>query len=325
MSASFPASRLSRLRKSPAMRQMFAENSLRVSDFIVPLFVVPGSGVKKEISSMPGQYHFSLDMLSEEVKRLGDQGLNNLLLFGIPENKDPEGMVACDQNGIVQQAARTLRENCPSAVLIADLCFCEYTTHGYCGVMDGDRLDHDVTRKNLGTQAISLARSGVDIVAPSGMIDGMVGQIRSDLDAEKFQDVAIMSYSVKYASAWYGPFRDAVESAPDSGDRKSHQMNAANSREALREAKQDIAEGADCLIVKPALSFLDIIYSLKQETDLPVIAYNVSGEYSMIKAAGKLGLADEKELAIETLTSIKRSGADLIISYFASQLASKFL
>jgi len=322
MTASFPASRLSRLRKSPAVRRMFSEQGLQASDFIVPLFVVPGSGVRKEISSMPGQFHFSPDLLVEEVRRLQDLGLNNLLLFGIPEQKDPEGMVACDDNGIVQQASRVLRENFPDAVLIADLCFCEYTTHGHCGVLEGDKLDHDKTRINLGTQAVSLARSGIDIVAPSGMIDGMVGQIRSDLDSEGFQDISVMSYSVKYASAWYGPFRDAVQSSPDSGDRKSHQMDPANSREALREARQDIEEGADCLIVKPALSFLDIVYSLKQETDLPIIAYNVSGEYSMIKAAGKLGLADERELALEILTSIKRAGADLIISYFASEIVA---
>lgn len=321
---SFPLLRPRRLRQSSQFRSLVAETSLSSNDFIVPVFIVPGTGVKNHISSLPGQYQFSVDTLLEEVKELSELGLKALMLFGIPDTKDEEGLVACHDDGIVQSAIRVIKDKFPNILLIADLCFCEYTTHGHCGVLTkSGELDNDKTLNNLALQAVSLSKAGADMLAPSGMLDGMVMAIREGLDENGFSALPIMSYSAKYSSAWYGPFRDAVNSSPSFGDRKSYQMNPANIREALKEVRLDIEEGADIVMVKPALSYLDVILAVKNEIDVPLAAYNVSGEYAMIKLAAREGLIDGEALMMESLLSIKRAGADMIISYFAKEVCRR--
>ena len=291
---------------------------------IYPIFVKPGKSVKNPINSMPGIYQFSVDRIMDEVKQSYEAGIRALLIFGIPEKKDDIGSEAWNDNGLVQQTIRKIKEKYPDIAVVADACFCEYTTHGHCGVISGNgELLDKPTLINLGKEAISYAKAGADMVAPSGMIDGMVGAIRKTLDQSGFENTIILSYSAKYASAFYGPFRDAVESAPQFGDRKSYQMDPANSDEALREVALDVEEGADMIMVKPALSYLDIIHRIKENFNLPLAAYNVSGEYSMIKAAAKLGYINEKAVRDESLLSIKRAGADLIITYFAKEIAEE--
>ncbi|SMO85672.1 porphobilinogen synthase [Saccharicrinis carchari] len=311
----FPITRLRRLRKNEISRNMIKETRLTRDDLIMPLFVRPGSGVQNPIKSMPGNYQLSVDLLVEKCKALYANGVQSVLLFGIPEHKDEHGLVACHENGIVQQAARALKKAVPELFLIADVCNCEYTTHGHCGtIIDGD-VDNDATLITLGKQSVSLVQAGIDMIAPSDMMDGRVGFIRQALDSNKFEHMPIMAYSAKYASAFYGPFRDAAESAPQFGNRATYQMDPANSNEAIREVEQDIIEGADIVMVKPALSYLDIINRVKNEFNMPVCAYNVSGEFSMVKAAAANGWVDEERITMEILTSIKRAGADMIISY----------
>ena len=311
----FPITRLRRLRKSEVTRNMIRETHLTRNDLIMPLFVRPGKGVQNPINSMPGNYQLSVDMLVEKCKELYGLGVQSVLLFGIPEHKDEHGLVACQENGIVQQATRAIKKVLPDLFVIADVCNCEYTTHGHCGtIIDGD-VDNDSTLITLGKQSVSLAQAGIDMIAPSDMMDGRVGFIRKALDDNKFANMPIMAYSAKYASAFYGPFRDAAESAPQFGNRATYQMDPANSNEAMREVQQDIIEGADIVMVKPALSYLDIINRVKTEFNMPICAYNVSGEFSMVKAAAANGWVDEERMTMEILTSIKRAGADMIISY----------
>lgn len=316
----FPITRLRRLRGNKVLRDMVRETILTRDDLVMPLFVRPGKGVKNEIPSMSGNYQFSVDTLTQRCVELYDMGVKSILLFGIPETKDETGDVACEHNGIVQQAIKSVKKAVPDLYLIADVCNCEYTTHGHCGtIIDGD-VNNDATLVTLAKQAVSLAEAGVDMVAPSDMMDGRVGAIREALDDHGFQNLPIMAYSVKYASAFYGPFRDAAESAPKFGDRKTYQMDPANRIEAMREAEQDVLEGADILMVKPALSYLDVIREVKDNFDLPVAAYNVSGEFSMVKAAAEKGWINEKQMTKEILTSIKRAGADIIISYHTQDI-----
>ena len=321
---SFPTNRLRRLRATPQLRKMVTETTVSPNNLIMPLFVVPGSNVRNEISSMPGQYQLSIDTMLEEAKKIEQTGLSSVLLFAIPESKDEAGSSAWNDNGIIQQSIRSLKEQVPGLTVITDLCFCEYTSHGHCGILDGDHLNNDATLENIVKQTLSHARSGADMIAPSGMIDGAVGAMRSALDSEKFSELPIMGYSAKYASAFYGPFRDAVDCAPGKGDRKSYQMDPANRAEALREAALDIEEGADIIMVKPALSYLDIISDLKHEFGLPTAAYNVSGEYAMVKAAAEKGWLDGERIMIEKLYSMKRAGADIIITYFAKEFAELY-
>jgi len=316
----FPVTRLRRLRKSPVIRDMVRETILTKHDLIMPLFVCPGQGINNPISSMPGNSQLSVDLLVEKCKELYDRGVRSVLLFGIPESKDETGLVACSHDGIVQQAVRALKKDVPGMYLIADICNCEYTTHGHCGtIVDGD-VDNDLTLETLAKQSVSLAEAGVDMVAPSDMMDGRVGAIRKALDENKFIHTPIMAYSAKYASAFYGPFREAAESAPQFGDRKTYQMDPANGDEALREVSLDIQEGADIVMVKPALNYMDIIYRVKESFNMPVAAYNVSGEFSMVKAAAAKGWIDEKRIVLELLTGLKRAGADMIISYHTQEI-----
>jgi porphobilinogen synthase len=323
----FPATRLRRLRHNPILRSLVRETTLTVNDFILPLFVRPGRGVKKEIPSMPGNYQLSVDRLVDEVGGAADLGIRAFILFGIPEHKDASGTSAWDDGGIVQQALRALRETFQDGVLlVTDECFCEYTDHGHCGVISdhgGGRLDvdNDATLPNLARQCVSHAKTGADVVAPSGMLDGMVRAIRQGLDAAGYPRLPILSYAAKYASGFYGPFRDAAESPPQFGDRSSYQMDPANSDEALREVALDLAEGADMVMVKPALAYLDVIRRVKERFEVPVAAYNVSGEFAMVKAAAMKGWIDERRVALEILTSIKRAGADMILTYFARDAA----
>jgi porphobilinogen synthase len=322
----FPIVRPRRLRQHPLLRELVRETNLSVRDLILPLFVRPGRGIKKEIASMPGTYQLSIDRLVEEVGACVNQGILAFMLFGIPTHKDATGSSALEDEGIVQLALRALRETFKDAILLlADECFCEYTDHGHCGVLSklAGRLDldNDATLPLLAQQCVSHARAGADIVAPSGMLDGMVGAIRSGLDAAGFPTLPIMSYSAKYASGFYGPFRDAAESPPQFGDRSSYQMDPANGEEALREVALDLQEGADIVMVKPALSYLDIIRRVKDRFGVPVAAYNVSGEFAMVKAAAQCGWIDERRVALEILTSIKRAGADMILTYFARDVA----
>jgi porphobilinogen synthase len=321
----FPAVRMRRLRYHPLVRNLVRETRLSVDDLILPLFVRPGRGVKKEISSMPGNYQLSVDRLVDEVGEAVDLGLKTFILFGIPEEKDAVGSSAVDDDGIVQQSLRALRKAHPDILLIADECFCEYTDHGHCGVLadHGGRqdVDNDATLPLLAQQCVSHARAGADLVAPSGMLDGMVRAIRQGLDEAGFTWLPILSYAAKYASGFYGPFRDAAESPPQFGDRGGYQMDAANSDEALREVALDLAEGADIIMVKPALAYLDIIRRVKDRFGVPVAAYNVSGEFAMVKAAAQKGWIDERRVTLEILTSIKRAGADIILTYFARDVA----
>jgi porphobilinogen synthase len=322
----FPTIRPRRLRHHPLVRDLVRETTLSVRDFILPLFVRPGKGVKKEIASMPGNHQLSVDRLVDEVGDAAELGVRAFMLFGIPASKDATGSSALADDGIVQQALRALRATFKDKVLLlTDECFCEYTDHGHCGVLSecGGRLDldNDATLPLLAQQCVSHAKAGADLVAPSGMLDGMVRAIRQGLDAAGFGHVPILSYAAKYASGFYGPFRDAAESPPQFGDRSSYQMDPANSDEALREVTLDLAEGADLVMVKPALAYLDVIRRVKDRFGVPVAAYNVSGEFAMVKAAAQKGWIDERRVALEILTGIKRAGADLILTYFARDAA----
>jgi len=321
----FPATRLRRLRQHPVLRDLVRETDLAVSDLILPLFVRPGKGVKKEIVSMPGNYQLSVDRLVEDIGAARDRGVRAFILFGIPATKDAQGTPAWADDGIVQQALRALRAQYNDILLITDECFCEYTDHGHCGIitMAGGRpdVDNDATLPNLARQCVSHAQAGADIVAPSGMMDGMVTAIRHGLDDAGFASLPIMSYAAKYASGFYGPFRDAAESPPQFGDRSTYQMDPANSDEALREVALDVEEGADIVMVKPALAYLDIVRRVKDRFGMPVAAYNVSGEFAMVKAAAAKGWIDERRVALEILTSIKRAGADMILTYHALDAA----
>ncbi len=320
----FPKTRARRLRQNAILRGMVRETQLSTDDFIYPLFAVEGEKVKKEISSLPGQFHFSVDELVKEVEAAAKLGIKAVLLFGIPEKKDEKGGGAYAKNGIVQRAARALKKEIPDVLVLTDVCLCEYTSHGHCGIVKekSGNVENDSTLALLAKTALSHAESGADVVAPSDMMDGRVAAIRTILDENKFTHIPILSYAAKYASAFYGPFRDAAGSAPQFGDRKSYQMDPANAREALKEVALDVDEGADIVMVKPALSYLDIITKVKEKFLLPVAAYNVSGEYAMVKAAAKQKLVDEKKITLEILTSIKRAGADLILTYHAKEAAA---
>jgi len=303
------------------IRDLVRENQLSVDDLIYPLFVVNGEGIKEEIPSMPGNYHWSLDLVMEEVKNLVDLGIKAIILFGIPEFKDEKGSSAWIDDGIVQRACQKIKEEYPDLLVITDVCLCQYTDHGHCGVLEDGRVKNDPTLELLAKTAVSHAEAGADMVAPSDMMDGRVGAIRKALDENEFSNISIMAYSAKYASSFYGPFRDAAHSAPEEGDRRSYQMDPANSKEAVKETALDIEEGADIIMVKPALSYLDIIQKLNEEFDYPVAAYNVSGEYSLIKAAAEKGWINEQEVVLEMLLSMKRAGTDLILTYFAKDVA----
>jgi porphobilinogen synthase len=317
----FPTVRLRRLRTTANLRAMVRETTLSPANFIYPLFVVHGRDVHEEIPSMPGVYHQSVDHLTREIDELAALRIPAVILFGVPAHKDPLGQENFAGDGIVQQAARAITQANPDILVMTDVCMCEYTDHGHCGIVrDGDILN-DETLDILGKVAVSHADAGADVVAPSGMMDGMVGAIRAALDRAGHTQVSILSYAVKYASAFYGPFRDAAQSAPAFGDRRSHQMDPANAREALREAQLDVDEGADMLMVKPALAYLDVIRRVRERFDLPLAAYNVSGEYSMVKAAAAQGWLDEQRVTLETLTAIRRAGADLILTYHAKDAA----
>ncbi|MBM7644732.1 porphobilinogen synthase [Scopulibacillus daqui] len=306
-----------RLRKTPALRSMVKETSLSAKDFVYPVFVVEGHHIKKEVSSMPGVYQYSIDRLHEELDEVTALGIPSIMVFGIPDYKDAEGTMAYHDHGIVQKAIRYIKEKYPDLIVVADTCLCEYTDHGHCGIIHNGDVENDESLAVLAKTAVSQAEAGADIIAPSNMMDGFVTAIRHGLDEAGFKDIPIMSYAIKYASAFYGPFREAAEGAPQFGDRKTYQMDPGNRREALREAQSDLNEGADFLIVKPALSYLDIIRDVRNRFDLPVVAYNVSGEYAMIKAACQNGWLDEKAAVIEKLMSMKRAGADIIITYHA--------
>ena len=314
--------RLKRLRRSPMARALVRETRLHTQQFIAPLFINETLTSKREIKAMPGQYQLSINDLDAEIEVLSALGIPAVLLFGIPAHKDACGSGSLTPQGIIQQAIRKIRSINKTMLIIADVCFCEYTDHGHCGALKGDTIDNDATLQLLGEQAVSLADAGADWVAPSGMADGMVGAIRDALDKAGHQDIAILSYTAKYCSGLYGPFREATEGAPKFGDRKTYQMDPANGHEALREAALDLSEGADILMVKPAMNYLDIIYRIKQHhPEVPLCAYQVSGEYSMIKAAAAQGLLNEEQVMLESLIAIKRAGADLIISYFAKDIA----
>ena len=319
----FPTIRLRRLRRTESLRRLARETELAAADLIYPLFVCPGKGVRKEISSMPGNYQLSPDQLVEECREAADLGILGVILFGIPSRKDEKGSEGYDPEGIVQTAVRQVKETCPNLLLITDVCLCEYTSHGHCGLVRGEEILNDPTLELLAKQALSHADAGADIVAPSDMMDGRIGVIREALDDSGFQDTPILSYAAKYASSFYGPFRDAAESAPKFGDRRSHQMDPANSDEALREVKLDLDEGADIVMVKPALPYLDVVYRIKQTFQVPVAAYQVSGEFALIKAAGANGWIDEDRMVMESLTAIKRAGADVILTYFAKDVARR--
>ncbi|HLA27108.1 MAG TPA: porphobilinogen synthase [Syntrophales bacterium] len=318
----FPDYRPRRLRKNENFRRMVRETSLSVDDMVYPLFVIEGKGVKKPISSMPGNFQMSVDHLVREVEKTKELGIPAVLLFGIPGKKDEVASGAFARDGIVQRAVRRIKDRAPDILVITDVCLCEYTSHGHCGMMEKGDVDNDSTVEVLAETALSHAKAGADMVAPSAMMDGQIGAIREALDESGYETVPIMAYSAKYASCFYGPFREAAESAPQYGDRKSYQMDPANSDEALREMTLDVEEGADILMVKPALPYLDIIRRAKEEFDLPIAAYNVSGEFSMIKAAANLGWLDGERAMMESLVSIKRAGADVIITYFAQEAAN---
>jgi len=319
--AEYPNVRLRRLRHNPIVRDMVRETHLRKSDLIYPLFVLPGSGIKNEIKSMPGVYQMSIDVLIEECKEVAALGIPAIILFGIPSHKDEVGSEAYDDNGIIQQAVRAIKKEVSNLLVITDVCLCEYTSHGHCGLLHGEEILNDETVELLVKEAISHAKAGADMIAPSDMMDGRVAAIRQGLDENGFSKIPIMSYAVKYSSGYYGPFRDAADSAPAFGDRRSHQMDEANSDEAIREAESDILEGADIIMVKPAGPYMDIIRRVKDEFNIPIAAYQVSGEYSIIKAGGKLGWIDEQRVMMESILGIKRAGADIILTYFAKEVA----
>jgi len=317
----FPDYRARRMRQSEGFRRMIRETNLTVNDFILPLFVIGGKKVKNPIPSMPGHFQLSIDYLIPETQKAVELGIPAIMLFGIPDKKDALGTQAYAKDGIVQRAARKLKNAYPDLVVITDVCLCQYTDHGHCGVVEGECIDNDASLDLLARTALSHAKSGADMVAPSDMMDGRVAEIRETLDENGFSQVPIMSYAAKYCSAYYGPFRAAAESAPKFGDRRTYQMDPANALEAIREATLDIEEGADIIMVKPALPYLDIIYRIREEIDLPVAAYNVSGEFAMIKAAVEKGWLDGPRVMMETLTAIKRAGADTILTYFAVEAA----
>lgn len=317
----FPAYRPRRLRKNSNIRQLVAETKLSVDDLIYPMFVTPGKNKRVPVKSMPGIYKQSIDNLIKEIREVKKLGIKAILLFGIPYKKDEIGSEGYDDHGIIQEAVREIKKKVKDILIITDVCMCEYTSHGHCGIINDGDVDNDETLKYLAQMALSHAEAGADIVAPSDMMDGRVGVIRDELDGNGFKDILIMSYSAKYASAFYGPFREAAESPPQFGDRRSYQMDPPNVREAIREIELDIEEGADIVMVKPALPYLDVIKAAREAFDHPVAAYNVSGEYSMVKAAGKLGWIDEELVMMESLVSIKRAGADLILTYFAKDAA----
>jgi len=310
-----------RLRRSETLRRMVRETRLSPDNLIQPLFVVPGQNVRKPVASMPGVAQLSVDQALVEAEKALKAGVPAIILFGIPEHKDAHGSSSWSAEGIVQQAARAIKERLPELLVIADVCFCEYTDHGHCGVIEHGDVENDATLANLAKQAVSLAQNGCDMIAPSGMMDGMVRAIRNALDEHRLSEVPIMSYSVKFASAYYGPFRDAAESAPQFGDRRTYQMDPGNAREALREAALDVSEGADILMVKPALAYLDLIRDLRERFEHPIAAYNVSGEMSMIELAARHGYIDRKRTILETLLSMRRAGADLILTYWATEVA----
>lgn len=313
--------RFRRLRASENLRSMVRETRISKSDLIYPMFVVEGENIKNPVESMPNVYQYSLDRMDEILNEVEKSGISGILIFGIPKHKDEYATEAYNDNGITQQAVRYIKKNYPSLIIIADVCLCEYTSHGHCGVVCGEKILNDETLPLLSKMAVSLAKAGADIIAPSDMMDGRVSAIRNALDENGFIDTPILSYSAKFASAYYSPFRDAAESAPEFGDRKTYQMDYANGREALREIADDISEGADMVMVKPALAYLDIIKSAREKFDLPLVAYNVSGEYAMVKAAAQNGWIDEKKIVSENMIAIKRAGADIIITYHALDVA----
>ena len=317
----FPITRLRRTRMTAPLRSMVRETELSKNDFIYPLFVVPGTKIKKEITSMPDVFQMSVDEIVRECVAVKSLGVPAVILFGIPEEKDEVGSGAYDELGIIQRAIRAIKKEVPELVIITDVCLCEYTSHGHCGIVRGNEIVNDESIELLARESLTHAQAGADMVAPSDMFDGRVKAIRAALDENGFQNIPIMSYAAKYASGFYGPFREAAESAPKFGDRRSHQMDPANSNEALREVAQDIEEGADIVMVKPALPYLDIVQRVKQEFGMPTAAYNVSGEYSMIKAAAKMDWIDGERVMMEALTGIKRAGADMILTYFAKEAA----
>jgi porphobilinogen synthase len=317
----FPEYRPRRLRKNEAFRALIRETHLSPAQLIYPLFIMPGKNKKEPIHSMPGVFRISVDRLAQEAKECLKLGVNSIILFGLPEKKDPMGSGAHAKDGIIQRAIRELKNKAPELLVVTDVCLCEYTSHGHCGIIIEKQIDNDATLEVLGQTALSHAAAGADMVAPSDMMDGRVGEIRTVLDENNFHNIPIMSYAVKYASSFYGPFRDAADCAPQEGDRRGYQMDPANSLEALREATLDVEEGADILMVKPAVAYLDIISKLRDEFDLPIAAYHVSGEYAMIKAAGAKGWIDEEKVMAETLLSIRRAGADIILTYFAKDMA----
>lgn len=324
---SFPLVRNRRLRSSAALRNMVREHTVTLDDLLYPIFVTHGTNIKEEISSMPGVYHFSLDRLEEEIREIVELGLPAIVLFGVPHEKDAHASSAYDSNGIVQQASRLIKTWAPELLIVADTCLCQFTDHGHCGVVHYDEAKgraevlNDASLELLVKTAVSQAEAGADIIAPSNMMDGFVYAIRQGLDEAGYEQVPIMSYSVKYASSFYGPFREAAHSTPQFGDRKTYQMDPANVREALREAESDVAEGADMLMVKPALAYMDVVRALRDNFNLPLVVYNVSGEYSLVKAAAMQGWVDEKSIVMETMTGFKRAGADMIITYFAKDIA----
>jgi porphobilinogen synthase len=321
MTSAFPALRMRRLRRTETIRRMVRETTLAPADFIYPFFVMPGRGVRQPVSSMPGVAQLSVDEMVADALEVAKLGIPAVLLFGLPESKDELGTQAYASDGIVQVAIRELKERCPELIVIADLCLCEYTSHGHCGVIEHGQVDNDATLDLLNRTALAQAEAGADIIAPSDMMDGRIGSIRNALDANRFSERAIMAYSAKFASGFYGPFREAADSTPQFGDRRSYQMDSGNGREAMREMELDINEGADFVMVKPALAYLDLIRAARERFDLPLVAYNVSGEYAMVKAAAANGWLDEERVTMEILTGIRRAGADLIISYHAPDVS----
>lgn len=310
-----------RLRANAAIRDLVRENKVNSSDFIFPIFVVEGENIKREISSMEGNYHWSIDRLPEIIKEIEEHKIRGVIIFGLPNHKDECGSESFNDDGIVQKAVRKIREITNNLYIITDVCMCEYTSHGHCGILSDNDVNNDKTLEILGKIALSHARAGAHMVAPSDMMDGRIGHIRNVLDQNGYENVAIMSYAAKYSSHFYGPFREAANSAPQFGDRKTYQMDPANSKEALKEIEWDVKEGADVVIVKPAMSYLDIVRAVKDKINIPICAYNVSGEYAMVKAGAKAGLIDERGVALEMLLSMKRAGADMIITYYALEAA----
>jgi porphobilinogen synthase len=317
----FPEIRLRRLRRTETLRALVRETQVEINDLVYPMFVVEGKGIEQEISSMPDVFRFSPDRLAKEVAEIAGLGIPTILLFGIPENKDETGSSALHSEGVIQQAIRIIKKTAPELLVITDVCLCEYTSHGHCGIIIDGQVDNDKTLPLLAKMSLSHAEAGADIIAPSDMMDGRVKTIRQALDGSGFQHIPILAYTAKYASAFYGPFREAADSTPQFGDRRAYQMDPANVREALREAEQDIAEGADIIMVKPALAYLDVIRRIRNNCNIPLAAYNVSGEYAMVKAAAQRGWLDEKRVVMETLTAIKRAGADIILTYHAKDVS----